>query len=137
MKCGAYILDRDKSHIVIVHEHSYPIHKRKWGIPKGTLELYETYLECILREVREETNLDLKKLDLKTLNKHEDDYFVIWVIQINKKHEEVPITPDNQEIDTAIWVPISTFLNAIQNPRIKPHYNYPTRKHINLLMETL
>lgn len=37
----------------------------KWGLPGGCQELKETFEQTIIREVKEETNLDIKKENLK------------------------------------------------------------------------
>ena len=38
-----------------------------WGIPGGGKELNETLEECAIREIKEETNLDIKELELVTV----------------------------------------------------------------------
>lgn len=39
----------------------------KWGLPGGCQELGETFEETVLREIKEETNLDVKESDLKLI----------------------------------------------------------------------
>ena len=38
-----------------------------WGIPGGGKELNETLEECAIRELKEETNLDINDLELVTV----------------------------------------------------------------------
>lgn len=55
ISCGLLIIKDNKillSHITL---------KKNWDIPKGMKEFDETYLDCCLREVKEETNLDFNK----------------------------------------------------------------------------
>lgn len=40
----------------------------KWGIPGGCQELGESFEDTVIREVKEETNLDVLKKDIKLIN---------------------------------------------------------------------
>ncbi len=42
----------------------------KWDIPKGGLEENEDPIEACIREVKEETNINVKKTDLQSLGTH-------------------------------------------------------------------
>ncbi len=61
--CGAVILYEDKASgdtkILLVKNHN----GRFYSFPKGHVELYENEKETAIREVKEETNLDVKILD--------------------------------------------------------------------------
>ena len=55
--CGIAIVNRDRillCHLTGVRGNG------AWNVPKGLNEEYEDYLDTAIREVREETNLDLK-----------------------------------------------------------------------------
>lgn len=56
--CGAIILDKDYKVLLLKHNAGH------WAFPKGHVENNETEEETALREVKEETNLDIK-LDTK------------------------------------------------------------------------
>jgi ADP-ribose pyrophosphatase YjhB (NUDIX family) len=49
--------------VLLVRRGSEPL-KGEWSIPGGTLELGETIAEGVVRELREETGLDVRVLDL-------------------------------------------------------------------------
>ena len=72
----------------------------KWSFPKGHREVSESYLECALRETREETGVDLK--ELKAVAYHRlsvGEYFFYEV------GAEMPITiEDTTEIQEAKWL---------------------------------
>lgn len=51
--------------VIITNEHNQILLQKRtdnglWGLPGGLLELDETIEECAIREVKEETNLDIK-----------------------------------------------------------------------------
>jgi len=50
---------REKNQIVIV-QRKYPPHKDEWALPGGFIELGERVEEAVLREMKEETSLDVK-----------------------------------------------------------------------------
>lgn len=130
VKCGAFILDNDKSHVVLVHERSFPVELRKWGIPKGSMERGESVDECIVREVNEEIGINLAKFPHTVLVEGD-----IKVIQIHLPHTEVPLRPDRNEVDLALWVAIPTFLNQMKiNSSV---YNYVTRSNLYKLKKVL
>lgn len=46
-----------------------------WGIPGGSMELYETIEETAIRELKEEANIDAKNLQLVTVLSGDEYYF--------------------------------------------------------------
>ena len=59
-KAGAFIYDPETNRVLLVQSHG-----QLWGPPKGTLEVdssnrYETNCQCAIREVKEETGLDIR-----------------------------------------------------------------------------
>jgi len=57
---GVAILD---GRALLIRRGSEPL-KGQWSIPGGILELGETLIEAVCRELREETSLDVRVLDL-------------------------------------------------------------------------
>ena len=72
-----------------------------WGIPGGGKELNETLEECAIRELKEETNLDITQLELVTVLSGEEYYFkypnddevdcVIALYKVNEYDGEINI----------------------------------------------
>ncbi|MCL2485882.1 MAG: NUDIX hydrolase [Endomicrobia bacterium] len=53
----------DKNNIVLVKQYRYPIDKITYEIPAGKLDKGETPIECIKRELEEETGLKAKRIE--------------------------------------------------------------------------
>lgn len=60
--CGAFIVN-DKNQFLLQKRNKEP-EKGYWSIPGGRLEMYETFEEAVVREVKEETDLDIEVVGL-------------------------------------------------------------------------
>ncbi len=59
---GAVIINRDGKILLMKRGEKSQNEKGKWSVPGGALEFGETPQECIVREVKEETNLEIKPI---------------------------------------------------------------------------
>ncbi len=57
--CGAIILNPDMTKVLLVKGWS---NRSSWGFPKGKINQNEPEVECAIREVNEETSLDIRPL---------------------------------------------------------------------------
>lgn len=85
-------------------------HRDSWGIPKGHVDSGESLETCALREVREETGVQVKlgeRLpDCSCSMKHEDKTVVSWLAQpVNPGAEPDHDDPDSEVAD-ARWIPV-------------------------------
>ncbi len=67
-----FLLIQDGASAIIINDKGQILLQRrvdndKWGLPGGCQEIGETFEETVIREVKEETNLDVKKEDLKLI----------------------------------------------------------------------
>ena len=79
--CGAFILnDNDE---LLLHRRNKAPEKGYWSIPGGSLEMFETFEQAVVREVKEETDLDVEVVRLVGLCNHivniENEEKVHWV----------------------------------------------------------
>lgn len=55
--CATAVVVVNEDHQVLLQKRS---DNKKWGLPGGLLELDESIMACSIREVKEETNLDIE-----------------------------------------------------------------------------
>jgi len=81
----------------------------RWIVPGGHLELGETFVECIKREVREETNLEISNIELigiqesifsKEFHKKRHMIFLDYCCLVNNS-SDIKL---NDEIQEYIWI---------------------------------
>lgn len=65
---GAFILDEENK--LLLHKRAVPAEKDHWCIPGGRLEMFETLEHAVIREVKEETDLDVEVIKLMGICDH-------------------------------------------------------------------
>jgi len=105
-RCGAILVHLTESKIndiCLVHQLS-----GHWGIPKGQRNKDEVQIECALREVREETGLDIReKIDKDKFlenNRKTDRYYIVVLDKNQWSDFKIGDTAEIQEVK---WVPVS------------------------------
>ena len=103
-----YRPDNDTVEVVLCGRHSPPL----WGLPKGTPDPGETRLETALREVREETGLEVEPEEFID----SIDYWFVNPIGGARCHKTVfyylmsatggDVSLHDQEFDVVRWVPV-------------------------------
>lgn len=101
----------DQKLLVLLRSHSEES-SRTWGIPGGKLEVNETPLECLIREIKEELDLSAPKDDLifkyVAYVNHPKIQYVLYVYQWHL--DEMPDIKlnDREHVDYR-WQPIKQF----------------------------
>ena len=58
MKTYVYaLIKKENDFLLFLRLHTKKVYPSVWNLPGGKLEENETYIECVIREVREETSL--------------------------------------------------------------------------------
>lgn len=106
--CGAVVwrINEGKLELLLIKQFA---HKDSWGIPKGHVHEGESLEECALREVREETGVNVKlgtRLPDCTANlKNENKTVVSFLAVPVGSHEPLHDDPDSEVAD-ARWIPV-------------------------------
>ena len=101
-----------------------------WSFPKGHGNYREVPLEASLRELREETGINLSDVEPDhELRFRSGTYFVFFVPQ------RIPLLPeDNNEIMEAMWIPITRLPYLECNKDLRSFYNSQKK---NAILEKL
>lgn len=87
----------NKSYYLLVHQGK----SKKWGYPKGTMEIGESVLSCAARELYEETGLTISETTLSVANYIITKQVLFFFVELVKKP---PITIDTRELIDYCWV---------------------------------
>ena len=112
--CGAIIFNEGK--VLVVKQTS-----GFYGFPKGHVEIGETEKETAIREIKEETGLDIKIISDKRYtqsyivkeNVHKDVVFFLASIENNNEKRQV------EEIEEILWIDINEVENVLTYDSLK------------------
>ncbi|CAK79771.1 unnamed protein product (macronuclear) [Paramecium tetraurelia] len=95
-----------------------------WGTPGGLLDLKESLIQGVLREVKEETNLDCQVEDVLYFREMHDARYektdMYFAFQL-KCLDDKQIKICDQELMDYRWVPIAELLDFLKKEGQKPH----------------
>ena len=107
--CGCIVMN-DKKEILLVQSIN-----GHWGMPKGHIEEGETEVQTAIREVKEETNIDVVVNEdyryVEEYSPKED----IWkeVVYFLAKNKNANSHPQQEEISELIWLPMHKAIEKI------------------------
>lgn len=124
--CGCIILNNKK--VLLVHQN-----KGNWGFPKGHIEDNETEQETAIREVKEETNIDVQIKNNKRFSEQyiTDKGTLKEVIYFIAKPLSGNIKPQEEEIKEIKWVNINEAFDIISYDNTKEMFK-EVLKEMNL-----
>src|SRR5690349_8363271 len=93
--CGALLVSKDGRRCLLVQQRE----TGKWGLPKGSRNEGERPEEGMIREVKEETGLDLRRCRYSVVGWHRREKYMIFVIRLRQDHQHIRIQPrDAREV---------------------------------------
>lgn len=95
--------------ILLLHRQNHVSQGNKWGIPGGKVEKNESPREAVIREVREETGLDISKNSIETLKPvyieySEKNHFVYHAFRTRFVGDPASVKIDFKEHKGFTWV---------------------------------
>lgn len=111
-KAGVFIYDPLKNKVLLIQSRG-----NLWGLPKGTLNTDETYNKCAIREVKEETGLDVEENQFlcSTMIRNNAMYYLIESKECDVSVQEHIYGNDANGIG---WIRIECLNELIQNRKI-------------------
>lgn len=114
-KAGAVILNKNRDSVLLLYRA-----KKDWSFPKGHIEQGENETQAMIREVREETGLEVEIIQELPATKYTTDknencvlYFYLVVL---KDDLNLRIENDNDVLE---WVNIDDIVNKISYDNLK------------------
>lgn len=122
-KAGVILYDSDSDKILMVQSRN-----NLWGIPKGSLNQGETFGECAIRELTEETGIVIKECDLT-------NYITItsnicyYYMNMKETPVSVQLNADN-DVNSTGWIKLECLKTMVFNKtiRITNHCKLALRK---------
>ena len=116
--CGCIVIENNK--VLLIQQK-----KGNWGFPKGRVEKNESECETAIREVKEETNIDViiedkNKKYIDTYYSKKDEFKEVVLFLGKKIGGE--IKPQENEIKNVEWVDLSEAINRITMKSTKELY---------------
>ena len=126
-KSGVFIIDESTNKVLLVQSKG-----RLWGSPKGSIEYNESHLQCAVREVLEETGIDISKVKITKYTKIQNKavYYYINMKEINVNIQEI----EGNDANGICWININCLNKCIQNGNmsISQHCRILFRKFLNI-----
>ena len=116
--CGCIVIENNK--VLLIQQK-----KGNWGFPKGRVEKNESECETAIREVKEETNIDViiedkNKKYIDTYYSKKDEFKEVVLFLGKRIGGE--IKPQENEIKNVEWVDLLEAINRITMKRTKELY---------------
>lgn len=116
IRCGIVLVDYNIKKILIVRGTDTKI----WSLPKGKLNIGETYTHCATRETEEETGIIIPEEECKDYIKIKDYIYYKIYTDATKLNLSNEIT---REIDLRIWATLDEIATLVCNSSLRSIIN--------------
>jgi 8-oxo-dGTP pyrophosphatase MutT (NUDIX family) len=106
-KAGVFVFDPKEERVLLVQSRG-----QLWGCPKGSLELDESDTECAIREVKEETGLDIDPSNFTRATRIRNRA-VYFYLEMDMKPVEIQRDVVNNDITGLTWIKLECLKECI------------------------
>lgn len=127
-KAGVFIFDPESQKILLVQSRG-----NFWGPPKGTMKYGETWLSCAIREVKEETGLNIDKNNFLKACKIKNTSFYFY-LEMKECDLNVQYTVIDNDANGIGWIKLNCLIEMINNEYldINKHCKILIKKFLNM-----
>ena len=122
-KSGVIIYNKQTNHILIVQSRG-----NLWGFPKGSFEEGEDFKTCAVRELKEETGIDVDMNEL-SICYNVNNRVKYYLVETNINHDNVNLQEDkycdHNDVNGICWINLDCLKNMYMNENIS--FNYHAR----------
>lgn len=114
MKGGGILHDIKQDKILIVQSRG-----KFWGLPKGTKNINEKIENCAIREIKEETGIEISQDNLEeviTINRGKSKFYYI---PYEEKYVEVQNSIENNDANGIGWIKLKCLTTLLKDGVIK------------------
>jgi ADP-ribose pyrophosphatase YjhB (NUDIX family) len=111
-KAGVFIYDPKEDRVLLVQSRGH-----LFGPPKGTLQINELEKNCAIREVKEETGLDISSKHFTRAVKIRNRA-IYYYLEMDTCHINVQDNMKDNDANGITWIKIKCLENAINNGNI-------------------
>lgn len=119
-KAGAFIYDKELDSVLLVQSRG-----AFWGVPKGGLEENESFPECAVREVKEETGLDIVPTDFLYTTKVQQSCMYYYIEKSASKCQCRLDLDQNNDANGIVWIKVECLKEMVESQKL--NLNYQTK----------
>jgi 8-oxo-dGTP diphosphatase len=115
----AIIFNKEEKFLIIHRTATAPANPNKWDLPGGDLGFGEDTTEGIIREIKEETGLeveDIKPFDVESHVNEKNEFWVTIAYKARAKSDDVKLSFEHDEFR---WIQARDFLELETTGKLK------------------
>ena len=120
-KAGVIIYNKETNHILIVQSRG-----NLWGFPKGSFEEGEEFNTCAVRELKEETGIDVDMNELNTFY-NVNGRVRYYLVETNEEHKDIKLQEDkyceHNDVNGICWIDVNCLKHMYINKDIFLNYH--------------